>query len=294
MAPMVGRHRRTHAPASARRWHSVGQRHQLVADFAARMVPAGVDRFAAAGMAATWWEESFYELETAANRGWKAVIEAWLTTTEASQDDKKAPNLADQAVIKLLAGPQLAERTVLADEHARLDAFIKAADASDEHASIAAEIKKLKSARTKAKKQSQSHRRFTAPHSPSDPRRHATRRRPHPSHRCTPQPDRETRNRPHRHHRTHHPRLVRQPRRTNTAPTSANSKPNETPPPPASPAPQGAGIWLIGGEPFAEVFDLQTYWIDAAHPCSGRGSSKRFSTLLRGKRAAGLDRPSAD
>ena len=85
----------------------VGQRHQLVADFTSRMVPAGVDRFAAAGMAATWWEESFYELETAANRGWKAVIEAWLTTTEASQDDKKAPNLADQTVIKLLAGPQL-------------------------------------------------------------------------------------------------------------------------------------------------------------------------------------------
>ncbi len=130
----------------------VGQRHQLVADFTSRMVVAGIDRFAAAGMAATWWEKSFYELETAANRGWKAVIEAWLTTAEATQDDKKAPNLADQAVIKLLAGPQLAERTILADEHARLDGFIKGAEASDEHASIAAEIKKLKSARAKAKK----------------------------------------------------------------------------------------------------------------------------------------------
>ena len=130
----------------------VGQRHQLVADFTSRMVPADVDRFAAAGMAATWWEESFYELETAANRGWKAVIEAWLTTTEAGKDDKKAPNLADQTVIKLLAGPQLAERTVLADEHARLDAEIKAAGAFDEDALSQAEIKKLKLARTKAKK----------------------------------------------------------------------------------------------------------------------------------------------
>ena len=82
----------------------VGQRHQLVKNFTAHMVPAGMDRFAAVGMAATWWEESFYELETAANRGWKAVIDAWLTTAEASKDDKKAPNLADQTAIKLLAG----------------------------------------------------------------------------------------------------------------------------------------------------------------------------------------------
>ena len=53
-------------------------------------LPAGVDRFAAAGMAATWWEESFYELQTAASRGWTAVIDAWLTTAEAGQDDKNA------------------------------------------------------------------------------------------------------------------------------------------------------------------------------------------------------------
>ena len=35
---------------------------------------------------------------------WKAVIEAWLTTAEASQDDKNAPDLADQIAIKVLAG----------------------------------------------------------------------------------------------------------------------------------------------------------------------------------------------
>ena len=132
------------------------------------MVAAGVDRFAAAGMAATWWEESFYELETAASRGWKAVIDAWLTTTEASKDDKNAPNLADQTVIKLLAGQQLAERTDLAVEHARLDAEIKATETSgDEHdepgdAPRPAEIKKLKSARTKGQEEPQSHRCFTA------------------------------------------------------------------------------------------------------------------------------------
>jgi len=130
----------------------VGQRLHLVESFTSRMVAAGVDRFAAAGTAATWWEESFYELQTAASRGWKAVIDAWLTTVEASEDDKKAPNLADHAVIKLLVGRQLAERIALADEHARLDAEIKAADASEDDTFSPAEIKKLKSARTKAKR----------------------------------------------------------------------------------------------------------------------------------------------
>ena len=137
----------------------VGQRQQLVEDFTAHMAPAGMDRFAAAGMAATWWEESVYELQTAASRGWKAVIDAWLTTAEAGADDKNAPDLADQIAIKLLAGPELAARTDLAAEHARLDAEIKAAETSDDEDDepdddtlSPAEIKKLKSARTKAKK----------------------------------------------------------------------------------------------------------------------------------------------
>ena len=123
------------------------------------MTPAGMDRFAAAGMAATWWEESLHELQTAVSRGWKAVIEAWLTTAEASQDDKNAPDLADQIAIKLLAGPQLASRAELAAALASLDAEIKAAEVSgdmdgepDDDTLTPTEIKKMKSARTKAKK----------------------------------------------------------------------------------------------------------------------------------------------
>ena len=137
----------------------VGQRQRLVEDFTGHMAPADMDRFAAAGMAATWWEESFHELETAANRGWNAVIEAWLTTAEASADDKNAPDPADQIAIRLLAGPELATRADLAAEHVRLDAEIRAAEASeddgvepDDDALSPAEIKRLKSARTKAKK----------------------------------------------------------------------------------------------------------------------------------------------
>ena len=134
-------------------------RQQLVEDFTAHMTQAGMDRFTAAGMAATWWEDSVHELQTAVSRGWKAVIEAWLTTAEASQDDKNAPALADQTAIKLLAGPQLAARAELAAALASLDAEIKAAEAigddddgSDDDAPSPAQIKKMKSERTKAKR----------------------------------------------------------------------------------------------------------------------------------------------
>ena len=65
----------------------LGLRAQLVEGFTAHMAAVGLDRFEAAGMAATWWEESFHEFLTATSRGWKAVIEAWLTTAEASKDD---------------------------------------------------------------------------------------------------------------------------------------------------------------------------------------------------------------
>ncbi|MDE0643325.1 MAG: class I SAM-dependent DNA methyltransferase [bacterium] len=82
----------------------VGQRLQLIEDFTSRMVAAGVDRFAAAGMAATWWENSFFDLQIAAGRGWKAVLEAWLTTAEAGQEDKKtAPPLSRPTGYQILA-----------------------------------------------------------------------------------------------------------------------------------------------------------------------------------------------
>ncbi len=136
-----------------------GLRRQLVEDFTAHMAPAGMDRFAAAGMAATWWEDNVHELQTAISRGWKAVIEAWLTTAEASQDDKNAPYLADQIAVKLLAGAQLASRTELAAVLVSLDVEIKTVEASgdeedkiDDDAPALAEMKKMKSERTKAKK----------------------------------------------------------------------------------------------------------------------------------------------
>ena len=134
-------------------------RQQLVEDFMAHMAPVGMDRFAAAGMAATWWEDSVHEFQTAVSRGWKAVIEAWLTTAEASQDDKNALDLADQIAIQLLAGPQLASRAELAAALVSLDAQIKAVEATreeddepDDDVATPAEIRKMKSELTKAKR----------------------------------------------------------------------------------------------------------------------------------------------
>ena len=135
-----------------------GMRRQLVEDFTVNMAAAGMDRFVAAGIAATWWENSVHEFQTAVTRGWKAVIEAWLTTAEASQDDKNAPDVADQIAIRLLAGPQLTSRAELASALAGLDAQLKAAVASgDEEDEIddgatAAELKKMKSERTEVTK----------------------------------------------------------------------------------------------------------------------------------------------
>lgn len=140
------------------RGHLFGQRQLLIDDFTTRMVSEGIDRFAAAGMVATWWEDCFYELETAANRGWKAVVEGWLITAEASQSDKNGPDLVDQTAIKLLAVTHLDERDSLVAEYARLDAEIKSAESIDEDDDeierqlSPAKIRALKSACARAKK----------------------------------------------------------------------------------------------------------------------------------------------
>lgn len=135
-----------------------GLRRQFVEGFTAAMSAAGMDRFDAAGIAATWWEDGVHELQTAVSRGYKAVIEAWLTTAEASRDDKNAPEVADQIAVKLLAGSSLAERAALAAALAGLDSEIRATetDGDDEDdpddTPEPLDVKKLKSERTKVKK----------------------------------------------------------------------------------------------------------------------------------------------
>ena len=109
----------------------VDLRHHFVDSFTNCMTSADLDRFVAAGMVATWWQQSIHELQTAASRGWKAAIEAWLTTAKASQDEKNTPDLADQTAIRLLAGGELTKRADLLIEHARLVVEINAAEDSE-------------------------------------------------------------------------------------------------------------------------------------------------------------------
>ena len=130
-------------------------RRHFVDSFTICMISAGLDRFEAAGMVAEWWHQSLNVLQTAGSRGWRAAIEAWLTTAVASQYEKNAPDLADQTAIKLLAGRQLAERADLVLEHARLVVEINAAESRENDDELDAdvvsspEIKRLKAARTK-------------------------------------------------------------------------------------------------------------------------------------------------
>ena len=140
------------------RGHLFGQRHLLIEDFTNRMASVGIDRFVAAGMVATWWEECFHELETAASRGWKAVIDAWLTTAEAGQSDKDGLDLVDQTAIRLLAGASVDERDNLVVDYTRLDAKIKFSEGIDEDDKDhdrrldSAEVRGLKSDRAKLKR----------------------------------------------------------------------------------------------------------------------------------------------
>ncbi|WP_419924738.1 N-6 DNA methylase [Candidatus Poriferisocius sp.] len=135
-----------------------GLRRHFVDNFTICMTSAGLDRFKAAGMVAEWWQQSINEIQTAANRGWKAAIEAWFTTAEASQSEKNAPDLADQTAIKLLAGHQLAERVDLVLKHARLVIEINAAETpeDDEGPGVdkvnSSKIRQLKAERTRVKK----------------------------------------------------------------------------------------------------------------------------------------------
>ena len=134
-----------------------GLRHQMVKSFTVHMAPAAMDAFEAAGMAATWWDESVHELQTAVSRDWKTVIEAWLTAAEASQGNQNAQDLAEHVAIKLLARCQLNARNELVTAISRLTFEIEAAenahgnDECDENAPASAEINKLMSERAESR-----------------------------------------------------------------------------------------------------------------------------------------------
>lgn len=137
---------------------TVGMRAKLVESFAERLVPARVDRFESAGMVASWWEECVFDLQTASTRGWSGVLESWLTSAEANQENKNAPNLADEAIIRILASEALGNRAELAKRAVQLDAESKSALVTEDELEVEetpvtpAELKSLKSELKRVKK----------------------------------------------------------------------------------------------------------------------------------------------
>ena len=134
----------------------VGLRTNLVEALASNLQTEGVDAVAAAAIAADWWEKSLFDLRTAASRGWRDVLEAWLTTAESAQD---AAHLADQVPIRLLAGPALDRRRQLTSQITQLDAEIQANvtatidhDQTPDGERLRSEaVKKLEASRTRVK-----------------------------------------------------------------------------------------------------------------------------------------------
>jgi type I restriction enzyme M protein len=140
----------------------VGMRADLLDSFADSLEPVGLlDRHELRGLAARWWDDVSFDLETLATRGADGVIDGWLTTARAAQED--GASLMDHPLVRALVPELLVEREELAAQVAEIDAAIKSAEAAsgeevdgddeaDDEALAPAELKALKSQRTKAKK----------------------------------------------------------------------------------------------------------------------------------------------
>jgi type I restriction enzyme M protein len=140
----------------------VGMRPNLLDSFANSLEPVGLlDRHELRGLAARWWDDVSFDLETLATRGAGGVVDGWLTSAGAAQEN--GASLIGQPIVSALVPELLVEREALAVEVAELDASVKAADAvgddedepggegGDEVLTLA-ELKELKARRTKAKK----------------------------------------------------------------------------------------------------------------------------------------------
>jgi type I restriction enzyme M protein len=144
----------------------VGLRRDLIELFRGRLSEIGpLDRFQTAGIVARWWDEINFDLHTLKTRGIDGVLDGWLTTAAAIQQNGNSSNgnLADQPLIAALASEPLRQREGVATALAEVDAVIKAAESStedesveaefDEEALSEAELKSLRARRTNAKKQ---------------------------------------------------------------------------------------------------------------------------------------------
>lgn len=108
----------------------VGLRADLLDSFAESLAATGMlDGHELRGLAARWWDSVSFDLETLVTRGAGGIVDGWLTTAEAAQDD--GGSLLDHAVIVALVPDLLAEREQLAADAAALDSVIKGSEVAD-------------------------------------------------------------------------------------------------------------------------------------------------------------------
>jgi len=67
-----------------------GIRGELIDSFTDALVPVGIlDRFKAAGMLASWWNDLKYDFKTLMAQGFEGLIDSWVNSLEANLEDEK-------------------------------------------------------------------------------------------------------------------------------------------------------------------------------------------------------------
>jgi type I restriction enzyme M protein len=121
-----------------------------------------LDHYAVSGVIASWWGASLPDLKALATLGYRGLIESWIATVlDALEEEKAKVNPLDHNVARALLPEYLGQLATLEAEVTELDITIKAANATDdeelaepsEDAPSPAEIKRLKSQLTAAKKE---------------------------------------------------------------------------------------------------------------------------------------------
>ncbi len=81
-------------------------RAELLDAFISAITPVGLlDRFKIAGVFATWWNETQYDLKTLIAQGFRGLIEGWVNTTEGTMEDARGNHFElaeDPLVLRLL------------------------------------------------------------------------------------------------------------------------------------------------------------------------------------------------
>jgi type I restriction enzyme M protein len=140
-------------------------RADLFTSFASAVTPSAMlDRFKTDGVIASWWNDVQYDLRTLAAQGFDGLVDSWLTTVRAMLEEtvekRKGPpaNPLEHRLVRHLVADYLTEvsdaQVDLETVDAQLDALVEAEDLEDgtEAAAVDQELRRLKRARTAARK----------------------------------------------------------------------------------------------------------------------------------------------